>query len=112
MLIEVAGTIDDRGRGLVLDRDTERHPDNLVVLGMNELEQRMPYQRIGCEPKCALRDGRRISDDSAPRVLGDEIGRIFGDELEAAHRLDQRILAFAKTAGQPVEGAGERGDLA
>ena len=45
-------------------------------------------------------------------MLGDQVGRVLGDELVAPHGLDQRIFPFVQPAGQAVEGRGQRTDLA
>jgi len=104
--------IDDRRRRLVLGGDSHRDADDFVVLRMDELEQRMPRELVRRESQDAVRDRRGVGDAAVEPELGDEVGGVLRDELEAAHRLDQRVLALAQARRELIESAGERADVA
>ena len=48
MLIETTGAIDDRWRRLVLSGDAQGDAHDFIILGVDELEQRMADQSRVC----------------------------------------------------------------
>ncbi len=112
VLVVVPRAIDDRLLRLFSMGLVERGADRVVVVRVHELQHRAPDERGVRHAEHCCSDRRGVQDRPRGRLLGDQVGRILGDQSIVLHRLDQRILAFVQAGRESIERRGQRMDLA
>ena len=112
VLIRVARAVHDRCQRLALRGSQDGGANGAEVVRMHEFAQRAAKQISRRDAEDAARNGRSVDDRPVGCVLGDQVGRILGDQLVLLHRFDQGVFPITQAGGQAVERAAQRANLA